>query len=935
MTIETDLNALAGIEAQVCVVGSGPVGACLAIDLVERGLSVVVLESGGRRPRPGIQALSDAEIEEPRFHEVMSHATCRALGGTSWLWGGRCTSFEDISFEPRDYVPNSDWPISLGDISPFYPRAAELIGVGPGTFRRPQPLQSRELEFDKTELWANETRICDRLRQFAAFERIRFVLDATVVDLEIDEAARSVSGLVVANKRQRITFRGAKHYVLALGGVETTRFLLNVQLRRPDLFGGADGPLGRFYMGHISGKLGDIRFSSPDTARQFCFQSHPESASRARIRLSDAAQQRLRLPDVAFWPDNPELANPAHGSGFLSLAYLMVNLPALGSMFLPEALRKTELATASDYGAHLRNCVSDLRGVVRGSSDYLRQKLRDGRRVPRWFEVNETGVYRLHYHGEQIPSADNRISLAREQDALGMQRAAIRLAPTAQDIDGIYRSHEVLDRSLREAGVGAIDFRVPRDAFLETRGACLPDGLHQIGTTRMARDPSRGVVDADSRVFDFSNLFLAGSSIFCSSGQANPTFPAVALALRLGAHLDEKAGRRATPIAAPKAPRLKILHVVPSVEAASGGPARAVFDIALAAQQRGHEVTICATNFGGSSVEHSEYLKAGIKVFVFPIFGPPPMQYSREMEHYLKDNIARFDLVHLHSLYLPPDWMVYRHAVAQRIPYILRPHGTFDPVIRERKRLPKWILGKLFQDSVTAAAAGLHYTSEDERRLSNCSNLKAWVVPLPIRPEEFAGDPDPDFLKRYEVRPHFILFLGRLAWKKGADIAIRAFAEFAHRHPEIDLVIAGPDSGEEKNLRQLASRLGLDRQVRFTGMLDGPARVAAYKLAKIFVLPSRGENFGRTVAEAMLAGTPIVMSDRIGIWKDLVRHNAACVVDCDDPSILAGLRSLWDAYPEAMERARRARQLVESYYSIATVGEQLEQMYYAALGDKR
>src|SRR5215469_16195345 len=128
MRIESDLNALATAQADVCVVGAGLVGLCLAVDLAERGLSVVILESGFRAPTKKMKLAAEAVIDQPRFHEKMSAAQCRAVGGTSWLWAGRCTELDEVDFSPRDYLPESAWPVSYRDISLFYPRAAELLG---------------------------------------------------------------------------------------------------------------------------------------------------------------------------------------------------------------------------------------------------------------------------------------------------------------------------------------------------------------------------------------------------------------------------------------------------------------------------------------------------------------------------------------------------------------------------------------------------------------------------------------------------------------------------------------------------------------------------------------------------------------------------------------------------------------------------------------
>src|SRR5262249_30165102 len=113
--ILSDLDALASSKCDVCIVGSGPVGTSLAVDLSRRGLSVIVLESGLRRPDNKIQSLSNAEITYPQTHHRMELAVSRSLGGTSRLWGGRSAFLDEIDFERRDYVPNSGWPIGFAD----------------------------------------------------------------------------------------------------------------------------------------------------------------------------------------------------------------------------------------------------------------------------------------------------------------------------------------------------------------------------------------------------------------------------------------------------------------------------------------------------------------------------------------------------------------------------------------------------------------------------------------------------------------------------------------------------------------------------------------------------------------------------------------------------------------------------------------------------
>ena len=130
--ISQDIDFLDSAKCDVCVIGSGPVGSSLAVELIRKGLSVIVLESGFARPDRKIQSLSDAIINSPSAHHPMDVAVSRSLGGTSRLWGGRCTFLDEIDFQYREYVPDSGWPIRFGDLAVYLGRAAELLGCNDG-----------------------------------------------------------------------------------------------------------------------------------------------------------------------------------------------------------------------------------------------------------------------------------------------------------------------------------------------------------------------------------------------------------------------------------------------------------------------------------------------------------------------------------------------------------------------------------------------------------------------------------------------------------------------------------------------------------------------------------------------------------------------------------------------------------------------------------
>jgi choline dehydrogenase-like flavoprotein len=500
---------------------------------------VVLLESGLRRPSPAHQALSDANIVSERCHAPMSLAVCRALGGTSWLWGGRCVPLDPVDFEARAHIPESGWPISESDISPYYAEAARLLDCGQNEFAQAglEPSNDNAIRLDTLERWSKEPNISRRLQPTDA-PGLTIVLDATVVDLELDASGERVIGAVAASRTARQTFSAAKVFTLACGGLENSRLLLSVQTRWPRLFGGSAGALGRYYMGHPSGTIADIHIVNGSLAQLFEYQPNQKSMIRRRLTISRAAQSREGIPNTSFCPDNPRMADPAHQSGTLSIAFLLLSMPALGRRLVAEPIRRMQVSNGEPrYAAHLRNVLLDLPQTARALCGLLVQ----GRRRPLFFLRSREGRYPLHFHAEHLPNRDSRVRLANETDALGMRRLSIELRFSKQDAEGIFHAHEVLDAGLRANKLGRLELKADRSKACGDILAQANDGYHQIGLTRMGFHIDDGVVDRDCRIFGVHNLYVAGTSVFRTSGQANPTFTAAALALRLSEHIAQTA----------------------------------------------------------------------------------------------------------------------------------------------------------------------------------------------------------------------------------------------------------------------------------------------------------------------------------------------------------------------------------------------------------
>jgi len=246
------------------------------------------------------------------------------------------------------------------------------------------------------------------------------------------------------------------------------------------------------------------------------------------------------------WLGNPEIRDARHGSGQLSFVYLALTSP-LGSKFAPEAQRLAltgaEIpgtpyggATITPCGSHLRNILRQPFPTGRFVIEFgARRFLARGRRMPGFFTYNRQNLYPFQYHGEQLPNPASTVALSREKDRLGRRKLAINLRFSQADVDGIVRAHEHWDHYLRRLGVGRLEY-LYQDLH-QAVGQRLGGGFHQAGTTRMSASSSGGVVDQNLAVHGVPNVYVASSSVFVTSGQANSTFMIVAFALRLADHL--------------------------------------------------------------------------------------------------------------------------------------------------------------------------------------------------------------------------------------------------------------------------------------------------------------------------------------------------------------------------------------------------------------
>lgn len=394
---------------------------------------------------------------------------------------------------------------------------------------------------------------------------------------------------------------------------------------------------------------------------------------------------------------------------------------------------------------------------------------------------------------------------------------------------------------------------------------------------------------------------------------------------------------------------MRIVHAVPSLSMRTGGLAVAVVEAAVATERVGVSNCIVATDLPGTPTSRLRGPVAPeelpprldeIEVRIARATWPRRLAYSRELDRALAGEVRRADLVRIHSLFLFPQYAAFRHARRLGVPFVVSPHGALDPFLRPRGRLRKRIVGLLWQDRMLRNAAALHLTSDEEARLVHdiAPAVPRVVVPNGIWCDDFRDLPDGvSFRQRYlnGYRGDIVLSLGRITYKKGLDLLIRAFAEPELRTSNAVLVLAGPDDeGLRPPLEQLARELGLQERVVFTGMLNGVDRLHALGAATVWALPSHTENFGIAVVEALAAGLAAVISPAVNIAPDVQAEGAGIVAEGSPRAFAEELAGLLRDPGRRAQLGHRGRTFARRY-DWSRIGTELVTAYEAVIDSDR
>lgn len=496
------------IDGDLCIIGAGPAGLSLIHGLAGRGLRIVLLESGGTGDthalghlNSGLSNLADYPFQATR---------ARGFGGTTSRWTGACIPLDPIDFTARSWLSHSGWPIDAHNLAQYYDAARAIYGLDPPTagpnFSGPLGRGSTR---QKTVWFSNPLNLADRFRgQVSHDASIRCLLHATVTELATDPNGQSVRRAVLALPGGKTATVTAKAFVLATGGIENARLLLNSRDRHAAGLGNSQDTVGRYHMEHPIRALGTMALGMDRSfARPFTNRTHQSGVSSEQtFGLSPELRNREQLLDlhIRLYRYSPAEAHAAVVAGKAVAASPTAR--KLASYFRDHT-RHVPATTLPYLGWHLRN------------------KL--------WKDARFDHV-RLTAFVEQEPDPANRITLSGERDAYGVHLPHLHLRESGKLTDSIARSMAILQQDLAARGIGQLRHDPQQ---LEHLVQYSKYGLHQMGATRMSDDPRFGVVDRDLRVHFLSNLYISGSSVFTTGGAANPTLTISALSLRLAGHL--------------------------------------------------------------------------------------------------------------------------------------------------------------------------------------------------------------------------------------------------------------------------------------------------------------------------------------------------------------------------------------------------------------
>lgn len=502
-------------RCDVCVMGAGAAGILLALQLTEMGCSVMLLEGGGRHQEARSQKLYRGENTGLPFQGIHL-GRFRTLGGSTTQWGGQILELSDVDFGRRNHVEDSGWPFSKSVLKASYERALRFEGLDeaePEDTRVGAKLGLQDFEIGP-EFSLLYSRHCQERNfanrhadTFVKRQKLSVIYHANVVGLNMNSNGSAIESAQVRGFSGRTAKVAADRFVICMGGIESTRLLLQPGEAGQRVWQ-TNGLLGRFFQDHILLDCIPLTKVSLQPVEQYFGCTWREGFQyRTHIRLSSAAQADNGTLDIA---------------GTINPFQRDIRGPERAFRLMRQLFRENEIPGVSDLARsapHLPKTVFDiLQRRVLGEAQAWKKTM-------------------LTLHCEQSPRSDSQVALSNRRDALGMFITKLNWQVSDQEIHTLRTYLRLASRAFSKNKLAGLE--IPKGFFEDdglVRSLC-GDSYHHMGGCRMSTSPRNGIVDTNLKLHGIANGYVCSTSVFPSSGFCNPTHTLLALSVRLSDHL--------------------------------------------------------------------------------------------------------------------------------------------------------------------------------------------------------------------------------------------------------------------------------------------------------------------------------------------------------------------------------------------------------------
>ena len=394
---------------------------------------------------------------------------------------------------------------------------------------------------------------------------------------------------------------------------------------------------------------------------------------------------------------------------------------------------------------------------------------------------------------------------------------------------------------------------------------------------------------------------------------------------------------------------LKVLQIIPSISLIYGGPSQMIRGLsqALAQQDRIAQVTILTTDANGDIDEaplnvplNQPIFQDGYEILHFRCSPFRRYKFSPALLSWLWQNAHRYDIAHIHALFSPISTAAATLCRWRKLPYLMRPLGTLDPADLQKKKQLKQLYATLLEKPNITGAAALHFTSKQESEVSERfdTTTPEVIIPLGVCPPKLPNKAAAQATVRQQFNissEHpLMLFMSRIDPKKGFDLLLPALAQLHEQNCPFHLLLCGAnpqDRAYETSIKEKVSAAPWSQQVTLNGFVSGQLKAQILSAADLFVLPSYYENFGISVAEAMAAQIPVVISNQVHIWPAIQASQSGWVVPTETPALTQALKAALSDPAERQQRGKNARQCAIENYSWQAIAQKLTDSYQTIL----